>query len=141
MQQQKIRNGTEWLIRRCKYYAIAVVLAATACAPTKPPLPTQTFQATSSEEMLNARMAYDDCLIAAARKADDGKSDASTIALAMKSQCIPQTERVVRALAGATIGPGISAGEAYLSAKTIVEEQYRENAIKAVLFVRKGKQL
>jgi hypothetical protein len=84
-------------------------------------------------------MAYDDCLIAAARKADDGKSDASTIALAMKSQCIPQTERVTRALAGATMGPGISPGAAYASAKTIVEEQYRENAVKAVLFVRTGK--
>jgi hypothetical protein len=114
-------------MKRCKYYTIVLVVAATAC------------QATSAEELLNARMSYDNCLIAAARKADDGKSDASTIALAMKSQCFPQTERVIRALADVTMGPGISAGQAYVSAKTIVEEQYRENAVKAVLFIRSGK--
>ena len=133
-----MRNGGAWFIRRCKCFSIVLALAATACAPARLATPAQTSQATSADELLAARMAYDDCLIAAARKADDGKSDASTIALAMKSQCIPQTERVTRALAGATMGPGISPGAAYASAKTIVEEQYRENAVKAVLFVRSG---
>jgi hypothetical protein len=36
-------------------------------------------------------------------------------------------------------GWSVSAGQAYVSAKTIVEEQYRENAVKGVLFVRSGK--
>src|SRR5258708_232818 len=118
MRHQIMRNGEAWFTRRCKYFSIVLALAATACAPARLAPPVQT--STSAEELLNARMAYDDCLIAAARKADDGKSDASTIALAMKSQCIPQTERVTRALAGATMGPGISPGAAYASAKTIV---------------------
>jgi hypothetical protein len=94
---------------------------------------------TPASELLNARIAYDNCLAAAARRADDGKSDAATIAVAIKSACVPQTGRVIRSLAAAMTGPSTSFGQAYVVAKNIVEEQYSENAIKAVLFVRTGR--
>jgi hypothetical protein len=92
-----------------------------------------------TKELFNARMAYNDCLAVAAHRADDGRSDAATIALAIKSQCVPQTERVIRSVAAVMTGPGITFGQAYVTAKSIVEEQFLENAIKAVLSVRTGR--
>ncbi len=93
----------------------------------------------SSEELLNAQIAYDNCLTAAVRQADDGKSDARTIALAIKSKCVPQTVRVTRALASTIVGPGTTFNQAYRTAREIVEEQYLETAVKAVLSIRTGR--
>jgi hypothetical protein len=90
----------------------------------------------SSEEILNSRIAYDDCLSVAARQNDDGKSDASTIALAIKSRCIPQAERHIRAVAAAMVGPGITPAAAYVSAKKTFDELYLEDGVKAVLTER-----
>jgi hypothetical protein len=84
-------------------------------------------------------MAYDNCLTGAARNADDGKSDASRIALAIKSKCMPQADRTVKAVAAITITDGITAAQAYLSAKGAFEEQYLEEATRAVLSVRTGR--
>jgi hypothetical protein len=118
---------------------LLATLATTACMTSQSRPRVEASQTTTSEELLNARTAYDNCLLSAARSADDGKSDAATIAVAIKSRCIPQTERVTRALASATPGPGITPGQAYLSAKKIVEEAYPEDAIKAVLDERSAR--
>jgi hypothetical protein len=107
---------------------ILVLIVATALTSSPP--------AATAQDLLTARMAYDNCLIAAARKMDDGKSDAKTIAIAMQSECVPQTERVIRALASEMMVPGITAGQAYRSAKQIVDEQYIQNGTKAVLEAR-----
>lgn len=121
--------------------AIALLAAgatATACARNSNPAQQieSSHLAPSSEEILNSRIAYDDCLSVAARQNDDGKSDASTIALAIKSKCNPQAERHIRAVAAAMVGPGIAPAAAYVSAKKTFDELYLENGVKAVLTER-----
>jgi hypothetical protein len=98
-----MKNGAAFFSSRSKYSVILVAFATTACAASNPPQRIETFQRASAEEIVNSRIAYDNCLTAAARNADDGKSDASTIALAIKSKCFPQAERHVRAVAAATV--------------------------------------
>jgi hypothetical protein len=76
-------------------------------------------------------------MTAASHQVDDHKSDASTIALGIKSKCIPQAERLIRALAAVPAGsPGITPGMAYVSAKKVFEEEYLEDAVRIVLAER-----
>jgi hypothetical protein len=65
---------------------IAAALSLAGCAAAKPPAATE-------DERKEALQALNVCLSAAARKLDDGKSDASTIALALRPSCAAEFAR------------------------------------------------
>ena len=85
------------------------------------------------EEVLSARKAYDGCLIAAARKVDDGKSDAGAIAASLKGECVVQIERAAGALAPAITSPDIDSIHALLIARKAIEDHFLNDAKSAVL--------
>ena len=123
--------------------AIVLVLTALATAACGLSIPagqqTAIINSPSDADAVSSRIVLDNCLIAAARDADDGKSDANIIALAIKSQCAPEAERLIRAVARAAAsapGAALTPREAYVPAKRTFEELYAEIAIKAVLAER-----
>ena len=129
-------------MRRAIVFMVLAALATAACGLSIPGQPSAVINSPSDGELLNLRIALDKCLTAAARRDDDGKSDPNTIALAIKAQCVPEAERLIRAVARAAAAvPGavVTPQEAYVPAKRTFEDLYAEIAIKAVLAERNEK--
>ena len=76
-------------------FAGSIVLLA-ACSTTPP---------ATDQEKRDAMFAYLACLHAAARQADDGKSDASTIAFGIKSRCLVEFTVVMKLQAQSAPNP------------------------------------
>lgn len=85
------RGGTEGKRMRCTVsssgiVALSIAASISACA-------TQTAPALNEQEKTEVGVAWIACLHSAARKIDDRKSDASTIALAIRPLCAAEAAR------------------------------------------------
>ena len=79
--------------RRARVLVVRIIITCTlvtllAGCETKPPAPPAT-----SEDREQALSALNACLQAAARKLDDGRSEASTVALALRPSCAAEFAR------------------------------------------------
>lgn len=81
----------------------------------------------SAAQRAEAKRAYEDCLVQAASRLDDGRSDPGVIADAMHGLCIEQQFQMADAIAD-------GARQSYLLLSGM--DRYRADALNAVLLVR-----
>lgn len=112
---------------------MAGFLLLAGCQSPPPPssTPTSLLPATTTEQKMVALRRYRTCLVNRAGSIDDHKSDAMTIASAMRGSCKPEMADMAKSMAGG------ATAEAYREIAVSAERREVDAALNAVLTERK----
>ena len=123
-------------MRPIEFFTAALIagsplLAGCQSALQPSPAPVDLLPPTTTEQKMDALRQYRTCLVNKARSIDDHKSDAMTIANAMRGSCKPRMFDMARSMAGG------ASTETYRQIAWSAERREVDAALNAVLTERK----
>jgi hypothetical protein len=110
---------------------VGLLLAGCQSPPPPSSVPASLLPATTTEQKMVALRRYRTCLVNRARSIDDYKSDAMTIANAMRGSCKPEMAEMARSMAGG------ANTETYRQIADSADRRAVDAALNAVLTERK----
>ena len=123
-------------MRPIEFFTATLIAGSPLLSGCQSPLPLSTapispLAPTTTEQKMDALRRYRTCLVNKARAIDDHKSDAMTIATAMRGSCKPQMADMARSMAGG------ASTETYRQIAQSAERREVDAALNAVLTERK----